>query len=89
MHLIEGRRVRGGNHGVGCTYSASLTAFLALGNSLLESARRAQRFASEAVSHSFDVGRGVGPVDQAGALREEAARFRDLSDSGKRGLSGD
>jgi hydroxymethylpyrimidine/phosphomethylpyrimidine kinase len=75
VHLLKGERVTGGNHGVGCTYSASLTAFLAKGLPLVEAAAKAKQFAAQAISWSMDVGRGVGPVDQAGSLREEADRF--------------
>jgi hydroxymethylpyrimidine/phosphomethylpyrimidine kinase len=78
VHLLKGERVTGGNHGVGCTYSASLTAFLAKGHSLIEAAAKAKQFAAQAISWSMDVGRGVGPVDQAGSLREEAYRFEAL-----------
>jgi len=78
VHLLKGERVTGGNHGVGCTYSASLTTFLAKGYSLIEAAAKAKQFAAQAISWSMDVGRGVGPVDQAGSLREEADRFEEL-----------
>lgn len=78
VHLLKGERVKGGNHGVGCTYSASLTAFLAKGLPLLEAAARAKQFAAQAISWSMNVGRGVGPVDQAGTLRDEAGRFKAL-----------
>lgn len=79
VHLIRGQRRKGGNHGVGCTYSAALTSLLALGCSLEEAASTAQRFAAEAIFKSMDVGRGVAPVDQAGKLREEADGFRTQS----------
>ena len=78
VHLLKGKRVTGGNHGVGCTYSASLTAFLAIGLPLIEAAAKAKQFAAQAISWSMDVGRGVGPVDQAGNLREEANEFEAL-----------
>lgn len=80
VHLLKGERVTGGNHGVGCTYSASLTAFLAKGLPLVEAAAKAKQFAAQAISWSMDVGRGVGPVDQAGNLREEASKFEALLD---------
>lgn len=79
IHLLKGERVTGGNHGVGCTYSASLTAFLANGAPLIEAAARAKKFAAQAISWSMEVGRGVGPVDQAGSLRDEANKFEALS----------
>jgi hydroxymethylpyrimidine/phosphomethylpyrimidine kinase len=78
VHLLKGERVTGGNHGVGCTYSASLTAFLAKGLPLMEAAAKAKQFAAQAISWSMDVGHGVGPVDQAGNLREEANEFEAL-----------
>jgi hydroxymethylpyrimidine kinase/phosphomethylpyrimidine kinase len=80
VHLLKGQRVAGGNHGVGCTYSASLTAFLAKGMRLKEAAKKAKQFAAQAISWSMPVGRGVGPVDQAGALRDKAHKFDALSD---------
>ncbi|HSD58457.1 MAG TPA: bifunctional hydroxymethylpyrimidine kinase/phosphomethylpyrimidine kinase [Methanotrichaceae archaeon] len=79
VHLLKGHRVNGGNHGVGCTYSAALTSFLALGCTLEEAALRAKNFAAESISHSMNVGRGVAPVNQSGKLREDAERFRALS----------
>lgn len=65
--LLPGERVAGENHGVGCTYSAALTAFLAMGSSLEEAARQAKRFAERALLGSMQVGKGVGPVSQAAA----------------------
>lgn len=70
VHLQKGRRVKGGNHGVGCTYSAALTSFLALGNELEEAALKAKDFAAKSISYSMDVGKGVAPVNQSGELRE-------------------
>ncbi|MDQ1262276.1 MAG: hydroxymethylpyrimidine kinase / phosphomethylpyrimidine kinase / thiamine-phosphate diphosphorylase [Euryarchaeota archaeon] len=65
--LLPGERVAGENHGVGCTYSAALTAFLAQGSPLEEAARQAKRFAERALLGSMRVGKGVGPVNQAAA----------------------
>ena len=74
--FLPGKRVAGENHGVGCTYSAALTSFLASGTSLPQAANRAKRFAEYALSGSMRVGRGVGPVVQAAGLRCEAKRYR-------------
>ena len=70
--LLPGERVAGENHGVGCTYSAALTAFLALGSSLEEAARQAKGFAERALLGSMRVGKGVGPVNQAAYLHQDS-----------------
>ncbi len=76
--FLPGKRVAGENHGVGCTYSAALTAYLASGASLPQAARQAKRFAEYALSGSMRVGKGVGPVSQAAGLRCEAKRYRSI-----------
>ena len=78
VYLIKGSRIQGGNHGVGCSYSAAVASFLGMGCDLIEAASKAKTFAAEAVSNSFDVGHGPGPVNQAGALRKEASKYRAL-----------
>jgi len=80
LYQIPGKRATGGNHGVGCTYSAALTSFLANGYSLKKAAIEAKNFAAQAISNSMGVGKGVAPVSQTGALLKEAHRFRALSD---------
>ncbi|HNX10392.1 MAG TPA: bifunctional hydroxymethylpyrimidine kinase/phosphomethylpyrimidine kinase, partial [Methanothrix sp.] len=70
--LLSGKRVAGENHGVGCTYSAALTCYLAQGFTLQSAAIQAKRFAEKALIGSMRVGRGVGPVDQAAYLRRQA-----------------
>jgi hydroxymethylpyrimidine/phosphomethylpyrimidine kinase len=77
---LPSERVKGQNHGVGCTFSAALTSFLARGCSLKEAAQNAKEFAKRALRGSFHVGKGVGPVNQAAFLREEASRYRVLCD---------
>lgn len=62
---IAGERHPGGAaHGSGCTHSSALAAFLALGETPLEAARRARGVASAAVAHGLrEIGGGAGPVD--------------------------
>ncbi|CDQ18617.1 bifunctional hydroxymethylpyrimidine kinase/phosphomethylpyrimidine kinase [Halobacillus karajensis] len=57
-------------HGTGCTYSAAITAYLSQGHSLPEAVEEAKYFVTEAIRHSFDLGKGNGPTNHF-ALREE------------------
>lgn len=50
-------------HGTGCTYSAAITAGLALGLDLTEAVGRAKRFITRAIRTSPGLGRGCGPVN--------------------------
>ncbi|MHC1630937.1 MAG: bifunctional hydroxymethylpyrimidine kinase/phosphomethylpyrimidine kinase [Methanotrichaceae archaeon] len=80
VHLISGKKIKGGNHGVGCTYSAAIAAFLAQGWQLKEAASAAKEFAAASISRSYPVGRGASPVNQVGKLLEEADRFQVLTE---------
>jgi hydroxymethylpyrimidine kinase/phosphomethylpyrimidine kinase len=73
--IIRGEMVTGGNHGVGCTYSAALTAYLARGWSLERAAATAKKFAAASVKKSINVGRGASPVNPLGEGLERAERF--------------
>jgi hydroxymethylpyrimidine/phosphomethylpyrimidine kinase len=60
-------------HGAGCTHSASLTAFLARGESLDDAARAAAQIATEAVRSGLaEIGSGSGPVDVFGLATQRA-----------------
>jgi len=60
-------------HGAGCTHSASLTAFLARGESLEDAARAAAQVATEAVRSGLtEIGSGSGPVDVFGLATQRA-----------------
>jgi hydroxymethylpyrimidine/phosphomethylpyrimidine kinase len=59
-------------HGAGCTHSASLTAFLARGETLEDAARAAAEVATEAVRSGYRVGAGSGPVDVIGLAAQRA-----------------
>ncbi|ABK14617.1 bifunctional hydroxymethylpyrimidine kinase/phosphomethylpyrimidine kinase [Methanothrix thermoacetophila] len=76
---VSGKRREGGNHGVGCTYSAALTALLSMGMSLDDAVRQAHNFAARSIEGSRPVGHGAAPVDQTASLREDAERFRVIS----------
>ena len=64
--LYRGKLVKGGTHGTGCTYAAALTAYLARGESVMDSCAKAKTIVKRAVLNSMDVRRGVGPVNPGG-----------------------
>jgi hydroxymethylpyrimidine/phosphomethylpyrimidine kinase len=67
------RHVVAATHGAGCTHSATLTAFLARGETLESAARGASRAASQAVADGLtELGAGEGPVDVIGLRRSLA-----------------
>ena len=64
------RHPDGAAHGSGCTHSSALAAFLALGETPLEAARKAREVASAAVGAGLrEIGAGAGPVDVFDLLR--------------------
>lgn len=50
-------------HGTGCTYSAAITACLAIGLDLRESVARAKSYITEAIRTNPGLGSGAGPVN--------------------------
>lgn len=50
-------------HGTGCTYSAAIAANLALGHELKEAVAIAKRYITAAIRNSFDLGKGIGPLN--------------------------
>src|SRR4051794_22709486 len=58
------RHADGAAHGSGCTHSSALAAYLALGETPLEAARKAREVASAAVASGLrELGEGPGPAD--------------------------
>lgn len=77
---IPGTFVKGGTHGSGCTYSASMAACLAREDSLETAAKKAKAFVEQAIMRSVPVGKGVGPVNPLGNILEEKERYLTLQD---------
>jgi hydroxymethylpyrimidine/phosphomethylpyrimidine kinase len=50
-------------HGTGCTYSAAITASLAIGDELPGAIRNAKRYITEAIRTNPGLGSGSGPVN--------------------------
>ena len=42
--------------------SSAITSHIALGYDVVEAVRRSKEYITEAIRHSFDIGKGVGPV---------------------------
>jgi hydroxymethylpyrimidine/phosphomethylpyrimidine kinase len=58
-------------HGTGCTYSAAITAGLALGLPLAEAVRRAKAYITEAIRTNPGLGAGSGPVNHHAKIAGE------------------
>jgi hydroxymethylpyrimidine/phosphomethylpyrimidine kinase len=64
LHSFPGDRIDTPHtHGTGCTYSAAITACLALGLPLAGAVARAKRFITEAIRTNPGLGGGCGPVN--------------------------
>ncbi|NIP30709.1 MAG: bifunctional hydroxymethylpyrimidine kinase/phosphomethylpyrimidine kinase [Candidatus Dadabacteria bacterium] len=50
-------------HGTGCTYSAAISANLAKGMNALDAVEHAKIYITQAISNSFDIGKGSGPLN--------------------------
>ncbi|AKB79532.1 Phosphomethylpyrimidine kinase [Methanosarcina horonobensis HB-1 = JCM 15518] len=72
---VPGTFVKGGTHGSGCTYSASIAACLAYGDNLETAAKKAKLFVEQAIVRSVPVGQGVGPVNPLGKTLEDKERY--------------
>lgn len=77
--LIEGKLVKGGTHGSGCTHSAAITAELARGTPLILAARHAKEFVEQAILASVKIGGGAAPVNQVGQMLAGSERYHVLS----------
>ena len=64
FHAFPAPRIDTQNtHGTGCTYSAAITAYLALGFGVVEAIEQAKRYLTEAIRFSFALGHGHGPLN--------------------------
>jgi hydroxymethylpyrimidine/phosphomethylpyrimidine kinase len=64
FHEIRAPRIESRHtHGTGCTFSSAVAASLALGEHLVDAARRAQRYVGGAIAHAPGIGRGRGPLE--------------------------
>ncbi len=82
-YLYDGKEIRTfsakridtvNTHGTGCTYAASITAYLSHGLSLTEAVKKGKEFVTQAIDKSFDLGSGSGPTNHW-AIRERKIRI--------------
>ncbi len=79
--VLPGKFLEGGTHGSGCTYAASITAFLSKGYSIIEAAALTKSFVEKAIVSSMKVGHGVGPVNQLGSTLRDVHRYEALQNT--------
>ncbi len=73
MKHFQAARVDSKNtHGTGCTLSSAIAANLALGDAITEAVEKAKNYITEAIKHSFPIGKGVGPVHHFYRLYKKA-----------------
>ena len=58
-------------HGTGCTYSAAITARLALGEPLFSAIEHAKTYITKAIAHALPIGKGHGPTNHFYFLRSD------------------
>ncbi len=75
FEILQGSIIEGGTHGAGCTFSAGVTAFLAKGHDISQSASMAKAFVTDAINNGVKVGNGAGSVDQVAATFEKSERY--------------
>jgi hydroxymethylpyrimidine/phosphomethylpyrimidine kinase len=72
LDVFTGTRVETRHtHGTGCTFSAAITAGLALGQPLPEAIRGAKAFIQAAIEHAPNLGSGHGPVNHLAMTNAE------------------
>ncbi|MEI3606960.1 bifunctional hydroxymethylpyrimidine kinase/phosphomethylpyrimidine kinase [Pseudogracilibacillus sp. SE30717A] len=73
MYTFKAKRINTKNtHGTGCTYSAAITAYLSHGLPLVEAVEKSKHFVTEAIKHSFELGKGNGPTNHF-AVRKDCS----------------
>ncbi len=65
-------------HGTGCTFSAAIVSYLALGDSLEKAVHQARNFISNAIEYAVPIGKGISPTNHiaAGKINQEKGILR-------------
>jgi len=61
-------------HGTGCTLSAAIAAYLALGRDVPSAVEGAKEYITQAIRHAYPLGRGHGPVNHMFVLHGSGVR---------------
>ncbi len=74
--VLQGARIDSRHtHGTGCTFSAAITAGLALGTPPLEAVRAAKAYVTAAIRHAPGLGSGHGPLEHFPPAEDSPASF--------------
>ncbi|MEM1585905.1 MAG: bifunctional hydroxymethylpyrimidine kinase/phosphomethylpyrimidine kinase [Candidatus Bathyarchaeia archaeon] len=65
-------------HGIGCSFSAAIAAYIARGMDLISAVKLAKEFITKAIRFGFNIGRGAGPVNPMAQLYKETERYHVL-----------
>jgi len=76
-HFKSPRIDSSNTHGTGCTLSAAIASNLGKGYSTYEGVVAAKEYITTAITHSFSIGKGVGPVHHFYDLYQKAGRIED------------
>ena len=64
FRMYKGEYIQTQNtHGTGCTLASAIAAHLAKGKSIADAIEAAKQYTTEAIRHSFTLGKGHGPTD--------------------------
>lgn len=75
-HFIESERYPGKCfHGAGCSFSAAITAYLAMGEDVLHAIMKAKKFVDSAIYYGLRVGSGYCPVNPMAHLEIPALKY--------------
>ncbi len=75
---IPGENLKIKSHGSGCTHSSAIASFLAKGNKLIDSIRKAKNFTNTAIKKSQKIGKGNRPVNQFYSVLNKSDKFKVL-----------
>ena len=73
FRIYSSKRITTKNtHGTGCTYSAAIASFLALGVNIFDAIEHAKKYISSAIEHgaNMNIGNGAGPVYHFFAMKD-------------------